>query len=270
MSQSLVSREIGRRTKPPNVVSEPIPTFVLKRGIRLLLSRKQFVSTTALAVSGAALASNAQVAQAAGGDKAPLHFHVLKNSEYDHEFLMKTLQGGGKNKQCFQASNVSLVAPGIASVHLHMQNSMNAYEFSYPNTGKLSTLAVLMGPGIVFALNDAMWTKYKIGDAFKLADTNIYNAASSNLDLSASPDDPNGVYQDWSSQAVLKRGGVYFVCHNAATAIAGLIAGKSGADPKAVLTEFKANMLPGYHLVPAGVATVQLAAQHGWGFFNID
>lgn len=256
-------------------LDEPIPpTFFCKRGESgLPLSRKQFVSATALAASGIALIAKSDAAEstvaAAESERAQLHFHILKTSEYDHDHLTSVLRGGGKNKQVFQASNTAVIAPGIASVHLHMQNSMNAYEFSYPDTGKLSTLAVLMGPGIVFALNDQTWTKYKIGAALNLAPTNVYYKAASNLNPAASPDDPNGMYQDWSAQAVLKRGGHYFVCHNAATAVAGMFASKAGLDPHAVLSDFKANMLPGFMLVPAGVAAVQLATQHGWGFFNI-
>jgi hypothetical protein len=241
----------------------------------LLLSRKSFVSTTALAVSGAALATSATAVAAenetaSGSERTPVHFHILKASEYDHKLMMQTIVGGKKNKQVFQASNTTTVAPGIASVYMHMQNSMNAYEFSYGmGPGSLSTLAVLMGPGVVFALNDAMWSKYKFGAAFNLAPTNIYYTATSNLDLSASPDDPNGIYQDWSAQAVMKRGGAFMVCHNAMTAGAGMIASKAGLDPKTVLADFSANVLPHFQVVPAGVAAVQTAVEHGWGLFTI-
>jgi len=161
-----------------------------------------------------------------------------------------------------------VIAPGIASLYVHMQNSMNAYEFSM-GAGKLSTLGVILGASIVLALNDAMWKKYNFGSAFKLDATNTYYKASSNLSLSAAADDPNGIYQDWSAQAVIKRGAKFFVCHNAMTGIAAVTAMKSGASMAGILADFEKNVLPGFLVVPAGVAAVQQAQEYGWKPFPI-
>lgn len=235
----------------------------------MLLSRKQFVASTA-AISASALAANGAADAQGDPERAPLHFHILKESEYDHAALVGALQAPHKNKQVFQASDARVVAPGIASLYIHMQNSMNAFEFSYPkSTGPLATVGVVMAPAMIFALNDAMWEKYKFGAAFNLAPSNIYYRATSKLDLGASPDDPASIYQDWSAQAILKRGGKFFVCHNATMAVAAMTAAKAGSTPSAVLADFKANLLPGFAFVPAGVAAVQLAVEHGWGLFQV-
>lgn len=231
------------------------------------LSRKQFVSAAALGVSAAAVGLEPLTAKAQS--RAPVHFHILTSSEYDNAGMMRVLNGGGANKQVFQSVDPLLIAPGIASLYMHMQNSMNAYQFSL-GAGHLSTLGVILGPSIVLALNDSVWKKYGFGSAFKLADTNAYYAASSNLDLNASADDPNGIYQDWSAQAVMKRGGNFFVCHNAMTGVAAVIASKvSGATPASVLSDFEKNVLPGFIVVPAGVASVQQAQETGWKPFPI-
>ena len=236
----------------------------------MLLSRRGFVSTSAAAVSGAVLATNAQAAEPATPAHTPVHFHILNASEYDHASMMSTIAASEKNKQIFQTSATTLLAPGVASIYLHMQSTMNTFEFSYPKSvGPVATLGVLMGPAIVFALNDATWRKYKLGSAFQLAPTNEYYKASSNLDLSARPDDANGVYQDWSAQAIIKRGGAFMVCHNATTFVASVVASKSGLSPQAVLTDFKANLLPGFSLVPSGVGAVQLALENGWNLFQV-
>lgn len=202
-------------------------------------------------------------------DRVPLHFHVLRAGEYDHAAMLAKLTTSNPRKQVFQSVSPLVIVPGVASVYLHMQNSMNAFEFSMPSGGHLDTLAIFTGPSITFALNDAMWKKYGIGDALKLAPTNIYYHATSSLNASASPDDPNGLYQDWSAQAVLHRGGALMVCHNAMTAVAGLFAMKSGSSPAAVLADFKKNVLPGFQIVPAGVAATQLAQQHGWCIYPV-
>lgn len=233
------------------------------------LSRKGFLSAAALGASAAALASRG-VAVADEPGRASVHFHVLKKEEYDYVLMMKKLGVTKAHKQVFQSVSPLVVAPGIASVYIHMQNAMNAYEYTLGyGAGSLATLAVFTGPSIVLALNDDMWTKYQFGDMLKLAPSNVYYKASSNLDPSAKPDDPNGLYQDWSAQAVLKRGGSFMVCHNATTFVAGMIAMKSGANPQGVLDDFTKNMLPGFMLVPAGVAAVQQAQEKGWKVYPI-
>jgi len=235
------------------------------------LTRKHFLSAAAAGASIATLASASTADAADAGDMRSLvKFHNLKPGEYDAAAMLKTLAQSSDHKQVFQSVSPIIIVPGLASLYLHMQNSMNAYQFSL-GLGNLSTLAVLIGPSIVFALTDAMWTKYGIGKALgsDLAATNIYYKATSNLDSGASPDDPNGLYQDWTAQAVLKRGGSFFVCHNAATGIAMVLASKMGGDPKVALSDFEKNLLPGFQMVPAGVAAVQQAQENGWKPFPI-
>ncbi len=230
------------------------------------LSRKQFVSATALGISAAAIGLEA-TAQAQ--ERAPLSFQILKPAQYDRAAMLRILKGGGPNKQVCQSVSPLVLAPGIASLYIHMQNSMNAYQFSL-GAGKLSTLGVVLGPSIILALNSNVWKKYGIGKAFNLDATNDYYKASSNLNLVAAPDDPKGIYQDWSAQAVLKRGGKFFVCHNAMTAIASVLASKmTDATPGGVLADFEKNVLPGFVVVPAGVAAIQQAQEYGWKPFPI-
>lgn len=234
-------------------------------------SRKQFVGAAVAGVSAASLSTPRGARAAAGsGDRAPVHFHILRPSEFNHGLLKKTLSSSKPYKQVFQAAPPLVIAPGVASLYLHMQNSMNAFEFSLGlGRGSLATLGVLMGPSVVFALNDATWQKYGIGAALSLAPSNLYYHATSNLNANASPDDPNGIYQDWSAQAVMHRGGAFMVCHNALTAAAAVFAQKHSASPQSVLSDFEKNLLPGFLVVPAGVAAVQLAQEHGWKPFAI-
>jgi intracellular sulfur oxidation DsrE/DsrF family protein len=230
------------------------------------VSRKRFVATAALGLSGAVLSGGEPAAQAASG--SPLHFHVLTRSEFDHAWMVRTLNTPKSSKQVFLSVTPVLVA-SVPSIYLHMQNSMNAYEFSYGmGRGSLATLAVFTGASVVYGLSDAMWKKYPIGAALNLASTNVYYAAQS-LKETGSPDDRDSIYQDWSAQAVLHRGGALMVCHNALMAFAGLFAQKMGTNPADVLAEFTKNLLPGFHIVPAGVAAFQLAQEHGWKPYEI-
>jgi intracellular sulfur oxidation DsrE/DsrF family protein len=231
------------------------------------LSRRHFVAAAALGASAAALRGSPAFAASAG---AKPHFHILRANEYDHAGMMRILTQRKPHKQVFQDSGTILLVPGVVSAYIHMQNSLNAHEFSLGfGRGSLATLAVLMGPAIVLGLDDAMWKKYGFGSAFKLAPTNLYYRASSNLQLSAEPDDPNGIYQDWSAQAVLHRGGAFMVCHNAMTFVASITAAQTGRTTAAVLGDFEKHVVPDFTVVPAGVAAVQLAQQHGFTLFAL-
>ena len=233
------------------------------------LSRKHFVS--ALGVTAGALSTSASsLAADEPGERAPVHFHILKPNEFDRAAMMSVLSSAHPHKQVFHASGPLLIAPGVSSLYLHMQNSMNAHEFSF-GFGKNGyiPLGVLLGASAVLALNDDLWKKYGFGDALKLAPSNIYYKATSDLSKPASPDDPAGIYQDWSAQAIMHRGGKFMVCHNAMTAVAALFAPKAGVTPQAALAEFERGVLPGFLVVPAGVAAIQLAQQHGYTLFAI-
>lgn len=231
------------------------------------LSRKHFVAAATLGVSGVAIGT-AGLTSAAEETGAP-HFHILTPAEFDHKAVMNTLMVNKSHKQVFQNSSSVELAPGLASLYLHMQNSMNAHEFSFGfGRRSLATLGIVMGPAITLALDDATWKKYGIGDALKLAPTNVYYKAHS-LKYTGSPDAPDSIYQDWSAEAILHRGGTFMVCHNAMTFAAGMIAQKAGSSPQAVLSDFERHVLPGFQIVPAGVAMVQLAQQHGWTLFAL-
>lgn len=247
------------------------------------LSRKQFLTTAALGMAGAAVASAQQKPaqpQACGCTVLPpigLHFHLLRENEYDHAAMMATAEASFPHKQVFVATGVAPLMPGIASLHLHMQNSLNAFQFGLGGgAGSLGTLGVLMGGAVVLALNDAMWGKYPFGPSEKLqgpdgmpALTNVYYHATSKLDLKAEPDDPAGIYQDWSAQAILARGGKFWVCHNALSGTAHRMAQKMKLPPEQVLEDWKKNFLPGYQWIPAGVAGAQFAQDTGWKIFQV-
>ncbi len=233
------------------------------------LDRRQFLAgTLAAAAAGAAgCASHGRAAesQAAG------FFPVLSPSEYDYDGMMAVLNDPRPHKQVFSAAAV-IVQKGAAfpAIFAHMQFAMNAYDFSLRGApGRLVTLGVLSGSTIVLALNDEAWRAYDVGSRFDLAATNVYYHATSNLDPAASPNDPQGLYQDWSAQAVLRRGGKFMVCHNALAKFASGCAARTGSDPAAVLADLVRSLLPGFMLVPAGVLAVQLAQERGWKLYTV-
>lgn len=238
------------------------------------IARKTFLSTTML--TAAALAACTGERKAALGNPEAEFFRVLRHDEYDYDAMMAIIRNPNPHKQVFVSSALPVPSEGlshqqraaragVAAIFGHMQLAMNGYDFSLgPDHGTLATLGVLTGNAVILGLDDAMWSKYGIGQHFGLDRTNVCYRATSNLDPTASPNDPAGMYQDWSAQAVLKRGGSFTVCHNALTNVASALTGGSSIGLDGVLAELGTHLLPGFMLVPAGITVVQLAQEHGW------
>lgn len=246
----------------------------------MAISRKSFLTGSTLAAGAMALASIRDAVAEETAKEMPMgpppptaiHFPVLKSGDYDHKKVMAALTVKKPHKVIFQSTAPHLIVPGLSSLYIHVQNALNAGEFSMGwGKGNVASAAVLYGPSIIFSLNDAMWSRYKLGAAFKLLNAkgepesaNVYYKAQTSMSFEGDPGAGNNVYQDWSAEACLKRGCSFFVCHNAMTAFGGMIAMGMGGDPKAVVADWKANMLPGFMIVPAGVGTLQVAMENGW------
>ncbi|HMK72327.1 MAG TPA: hypothetical protein VK454_03255 [Myxococcaceae bacterium] len=223
--------------------------------------------------------ANAQTppaAQPAAPPKPPppsaVHFPVLKPSDYDSKKFWAELKTKKPHKVVYQSVEPKLIIPGLASLYIHIQNSLNAAEFSFGwPKGDIGAAAVLYGPSIILSLNDAMWAKYPFGESFNCKDANgkpekanVYYKAQTSMSFDGDPGAGGNIYQDWSAEACLKRGALFMVCNNALTAFSGMMAMAMGADPKATYAEWKANMLPGFLIVPAGVGAFQAAMENGW------
>jgi len=235
------------------------------------VARKAFLGATALAASAAALAGCRSADSLAHARKlGHIVYPVLTPQMYDYARMMATIRVATPHKQVFPSTSAT-VQPltDIAVIYMHMQFAMNGFEFSLPASQRLATLGILSGSSVIFGLNDAMWQKYSIGKRFDLAPTNVYYKATSDLDPHVSPNDPKGMYQDWSAQAVLKRGGSFMVCHHALTYFATDCAVSRSKDPTSVLAEWIANLLPGFSLVPSGITAMQLAAENGWKIYPV-
>ena len=234
------------------------------------LARKRFLGSAALAASAAALAACRPPMRSFRERKfGKLVYPVLTPQQYDYAGMMKKLRVATPHKQLFPAT-AAAVQPqtDIATLYLHMQFAMNGLEFSLPDTHqRLATLGVLSGSSVIFALNDTMWRSYGLGERFGLATTNIYYPATSNLDPSASPNDSRGLYQDWSAQAVIRRGGSFMVCHNALTYFAVDCAIRKDRNARVVMEVWLGNMLPGFSIVPSGITAIYLAAENGWQIY---
>ncbi len=226
-------------------------------------------------LSGAGAAAAATGSAAADTPSAPKTAprknaeHALAPSEYDRAAMFAFLDQNVAHKQVYQTERLDITG-NLAALFVKMQRSKNSFDFSL-QSGELVTLAILMGNAVALSVDDAMWAKYDIGRASRFRDgygntiaTNVFDKARTSLGTAGGCDNPQSVYQDYTGEAVRKRGGGMFVCFNALSGFANTLADATGVDGPAILADLRQHMIPGYQLVPSGTSTIQLAQDHNW------
>ena len=119
-----------------------------------------------------------------------------------------------------------------------------------------SVVVVLRHNSMVYALPDAMWSKYKLGELSKAPDpkTNapslrnpFWKPKSGDFSVPGLGEVQIGIDQ-------LQASGVMFcVCNMALTVYSAIVAGQMNMKPEDVKKEWTDNVLPGIQIVPSGV-----------------
>ncbi len=221
--------------------------------------------------AGVILAGAGVAAASAGAAKAvgPSASGCRPTSDPQDSWLDKP---GTQHRMVFD----SLSGEGGAEALDFANNFIHVNESAYGlRPEQLGVVVIFRHMATPYGYNQAVWAKYGKGFAEKmgLKDDLAKRAATTNPLLSAPPmvESP-GPGMEWinhNSLPDLAADGVRFaVCGLATKAIAGMIAGKTG-NANAVEAEFKANLVPGALIVPAGISTVNRAQEHGYTFAYI-
>jgi hypothetical protein len=233
------------------------------------LSRLGFFALSGAGAMAAAGSAGAEVASTPRSAPRKNLEHALAPSEYDRAAMLAFLDQNAAHKQVFQTERLD-ISGNLAALFVKMQRSMNGFEFSLQE-GKLATLAVLMGNSVALSLDDAMWVKYEIGRVSRFRDgygntiaTNLFDKARTAMGVAGGCDKPGTVYQDYTGEAVRKRGGGLMVCYNALSGFANGLGDALNTDATVILADLLQHMIPGYLLVPSGVSSIQLAQDRNW------
>ena len=119
-----------------------------------------------------------------------------------------------------------------------------------------NVVVVLRHFSIGYALSDAMWSKYKLGEMFKENDSKTNAPATRNPFWKPKPGDYSipGVGEVKIGIDQLQQRGVMFcACNMAITVYSAAAAGKMNMKPEDVKKEWTDNVLPGIQIVPSGV-----------------
>lgn len=224
--------------------------------------RRRLIGAGAILAGAGAVAGSSAMAQgtaAAGTGWQPAPEAIdswLDRPGTRHRMMFDTLSVDGANE-----------ALGFANNFLHVSGTDYGLK---PEQSAIVIVFRHMSTPLGF--NNAMWAKYGAGFADKLGlkGKQAIRAASMNPALTGSPDDdapPPGM--EWMNDGTISKmaaKGVRFaVCGLATAGMAHMMAGKGG-NAEAINTELRSNLVPGALMVPAGIAAVNRAQEHGYTF----
>lgn len=211
-----------------------------------------------LAASTVIAASGATPAQSVPGGT---HL-VERRADFDAAAFVAAVARPAEIRQLYEA--VAFRPAVLNSV----KNSLNGLQFGFGYAvGKIVIALAAHGPSAVYGYADELWTKYRLGEFFKLTDatgapiaSNAFLRKRAAIDAAADPDDSAGMYQDTSIEMLQHRGLIVLTCHTAVEEQArALVKGgyaPAGASASDVADDLLTHLIPGAVVVPAMVATI--------------
>lgn len=234
------------------------------------MNRGTFIASSA---SLAALAGPA--AAAAQGVPGGTHF-VERKADFDDAAFAAAVNKPADIRMVIEA--VSWHPPVFANI----KNALNGLQFGFgysPN--RISIAFAPHGPSSAFTYSDYVWSKYKIGDFFKLKDekgdsvsSNTFLAAKSSS-ASSDPDESSSMYQDTSIETLQKRGVLFLTCHTAveeqSRALVKAGNAPAGMSATEVANDILTHLIPGTHVVPSMMGTIMVLQQrYHYGYQTVD
>ena len=129
---------------------------------------------------------------------------------------------------------------------------------TYGTTDTQNSAVVILRHGAIgYALQDAAWAKYKLGEAFKINDGSA--PAVRNLWIKPLPLPLPGT----GIEALLAKGVLFGACNVAITVYSGMVGQKMGMDPATVKADWINSLIPGIQVVPSGVLAVSGTQEKG-------
>jgi len=133
-------------------------------------------------------------------------------------------------------------------------------NFLTPNESATAVL-IFRHQGLPYALNHAMWAKYKVGETLNIMDPETKAHAAKNPWLEPKP----GVLAnaDTALDRLAAKGTVMGACAVALRGQSRRLAANAGVTPEEALKEFTANLIPGVTVIPSGTWGVNRAQEAG-------
>ena len=159
---------------------------------------------------------------------------------------------------------------GIGLIHMH--NFIETHKAAYNVAEKdMNLIGTFYGGTTPLAWNDAMWAKYKIGQALGITDPGTKAPLVRNWFNTYQQGDPvffNGLLAAATIDNLMKRGATFIMCNNAFGLWVGRLAGMGLGKAEEIGPEIRKNLLPGVMTVPAMVIAVNRAQKKGFTYMR--
>jgi intracellular sulfur oxidation DsrE/DsrF family protein len=137
---------------------------------------------------------------------------------------------------------------------------MSNQETGVPESD-VSVVLVLRHNAVAFAMNDAMWTKYKLGEMAHVTDSKTKAPAARNTFYKMAPEDQ--ILPGMSIDGLMASGALVGACHMAIKVGSQELAKKMNLPAEDIAKDMIANLIPGVQLVPSGVWAVNRVQERG-------
>ena len=165
----------------------------------------------------------------------------------------------GSRRQLFDSP-----APGGGIPLVHILNYYETLNKAYGvKDADIDAVGTFYGSTTFHGVNDAMWSKYRIGEFLAALDPSAKGPAPTANPWRASPQILGMALPQASIESLQARGATFILCNNALTIFSGMLAQARGLDANTVYADLKANILPGVHLVPGMVVAIEQAQRAG-------
>lgn len=176
--------------------------------------------------------------------------------DFDHRWLA-TLTA--RHRVVYDAHILGEAVPLVRA-----NNFLNACRDAYDDKpGDAQVVVALHAAPMVVAFNDAAWAKYAFGERVRLNDPKTGKPSLRNLFASEDAADP---FAAVAVPALQRRGAIFLFCNNVLRNLTSSLARRRSETVEVVRADLIASFLPGVVLVPAVVAGIAMAQEHGCGY----
>jgi intracellular sulfur oxidation DsrE/DsrF family protein len=170
----------------------------------------------------------------------------------------------GKHRQVFDAMEINSGFP-LVMTDIWLMTNHDAYGIPEK---ELSAVIVLRHNAIAIAMNDAVWAKYKLGEAFNVTDAVTSKPAERNV-FATAKDFAIPPFPTSSMEKLRDRGVIFCGCNMAMIHFSSMFGEKVGVAKEQALQDWVAGLLPGVTRVPSGVLAVGRAQEHSCNYCNV-
>lgn len=223
-----------------------------------MTDRREFLGS--LALGGVAIAVGACAATTSTGanpSPAPVTLRpAAQDGPWDNAWLDQLT---AKHKQVFDIPSYE-DGGGLFYAKNWFNAHRDAFGMEYPN---VQAVLGIHGPAYPIVFSDAVWAKYHFGKRGKIKDPRTRTWAVRNVMWQ--PREGEEMYE-YSVNALQARGGKFLFCNNVLRRLTRTLAQETGAPFDTMRTELIAGLLPNVTIVPAMVAALGMAQEHGCSY----